>query len=476
MSEVAETLAKLHLPPDLNPPSTPSYLTVPLLKKSSTGDARHQIALLIREGRKASQQLSRGVAEASKGSGSSRETLSLPLGIGTDTLTTLSTVLEQDFTIKGKKGILACPFSPPEEAAPEKMAGEDDAHISNADLTGTTADPTSHSLEDPVCAAMFEQSSPDQPAGDANVSPAAKCPIRFLDKHSPEELARYVETHKHEIPRSHEVCVARYQRNEVQIRKLDAKYGNLVSMINDLSHLHQPMLPSAADADEIQDDVDRASNKRVESWAQAVSLSDPDQEDQADEAPTEDDEDRQSHFDRPLRDVRVGESPSRPWGISVPVYHTFSHQDAERPESPPPAPVRMPSPENSPQPRAAAGKCPFDHTKFANLPIPFPIPAVGATSPLAAVRLDPAAERPMTPVKEPVTPQVEVPRPAMAEPSAVPVAQAEPKPTPTPAAASGRASPPAPVTININGPIFIGYPADQAMQFLQQLQQLQGQR
>ncbi len=473
MSEVAETLVKLHLPPDLNLPSTPNSLTVPLPKKSSTGDARHQIALLIREGRKASQQLSRGMAEASKGSGSSRETLSLPLGIGTDTLTTLSTVLEQDFTIEGKKGVLACPFSQPKEVAPEKMAGEDDAHISNADLTGTTADPTQHPVDDPICAAMLDPSSPDQAAVDANVSPAAKCPIRFLDKHSPEELARYVETHKHEIPRSHEVCVARYQKNEAQIRKLDAKYGNLVSMINDLSHLHQPMLPSAAE--EIQEDVDRASNKRVESWAQAVSLSDPDQEDQADQAPTEDDEDRQSHFDRPLRDVRVGESPSRPWGISVPVYHTFSHQDAERPESPPPAPVRMPSPEHSPQPREGAGKCPFDHTKFANLPSPFSNPAVGAMPPPVAVSREPAADRPMTPVKEPVTPQAEVPRPAMVEP-AIPVAPAEPKPTPTPTAESGRALSPAPITININGPIFIGYPAEQAMQFMQQLQHLQGQR
>ena len=54
------------------------------------------------------------------------------------------------------------------------------------------------------------------------------CPIRFLDQHSPEEVATYFEKHKHELPRSHEVCVRRYQKNEEQIRKLDAKYGSPV--------------------------------------------------------------------------------------------------------------------------------------------------------------------------------------------------------------------------------------------------------
>ena len=31
------------------------------------------------------------------------------------------------------------------------------------------------------------------------------------------------------------------------------------------------------------------------------------------------DESRESHFERPLRDIRVGESPSRPWGVRIPV-------------------------------------------------------------------------------------------------------------------------------------------------------------
>ncbi|KAK3060873.1 hypothetical protein LTR53_019968, partial [Teratosphaeriaceae sp. CCFEE 6253] len=30
------------------------------------------------------------------------------------------------------------------------------------------------------------------------------CPIRFMDQHSPEEVATYFEKHKHELPRSHE--------------------------------------------------------------------------------------------------------------------------------------------------------------------------------------------------------------------------------------------------------------------------------
>ena len=54
----------------------------------------------------------------------------------------------------------------------------------------------------------------------------SKCPIRMLDEKPPEEIAEYFETHKHEIPRSHEICVKRYQSNEHSIRLLDAKYGN----------------------------------------------------------------------------------------------------------------------------------------------------------------------------------------------------------------------------------------------------------
>ncbi len=399
------------------------------------------------------------MADVSKDSRSSKETSSLPPGTGPDTLTTLSTVLEQDFTVEGKKGALACPFSRPREEEPEGT-GDKDVSVDQADLTGTTADPTPHLSGDPICAAMLE----DSMSGPApNGSPAAKCPIRYLDKHSPEEIAHYVETHKHEIPRSHEVCVSRYQKSEAQIRKLDAKYGNLVSMIEDLSHLHQPMLPTAEIPD--QEEVDKSSNQRVETWAETVANGNPEE---AAEAPV-DDEDRQSHFDRPLRDIRVGESPSRPWGISVPVYHGADQQHTERPESPPPAPVQMPSPvvSPSPQPKASGGRCPFDHTRLAAFASPSPFRNMEEISPPTCglePDVEPGAERPATPVKH----RVPLPdRPTFISAPELPVApKAE-----NPGGSSG-----APITINFNGPVFIGYPMEQAIQFMQQFQQGQGQR
>lgn len=45
-----------------------------------------------------------------------------------------------------------------------------------------------------------------------------------------------------------------------------------------------------------------------------------------------DEEARKSHFDRPLKEIRVGESPSRPWGISVPFAENaqpFAEVDSE---------------------------------------------------------------------------------------------------------------------------------------------------
>jgi len=442
-------LAKLQLPPDL--PLTHSTF-VPLPKRgASSNTSHHQLALVIREGRRVAHQLS-AAADASK-SGSSKETSS-----GTTTMTTMTTVLEQDFTVEGKKGKLDCPFSTPDPAP-----HDEDAAAGAEDDGNERHDPTPHRSADPICAAMFEEAT-SQPAP-ANGA-ATKCPIRFLDKHTPEEIANYVEKHKHEIPRSHEVCVRRYQKNEEQIRKLDAKYGNLVSMIKDLSQLHQPMLPAAeaeaeAEAD-AQDDVDGASNERVENWAQEVSATDADDPEHTERAVPEDHEDldRESHFNRPLKEVRVGESPSRPWGISVPAYDTASHPSLgnQRPPSPPPAPVRMPSPtpsEASKDAEAAVLKCPFDHTKFA-------LHGMGATaSPppkeerktlaeLADTAAEEPMERPFTPVKRRVAPS-SPPRPTFInEPSKM-------------------TQPNAPQML-FTGPVFIGYPIEQAIQFMQHFQ------
>lgn len=155
----------------------------------------------------------------------------------------------------------------------------------------------------------------------------SKCPIRMLDERPPEEIAEYFETHKHEIPRSHEICVKRYQTNEQSIRLLDAKYGNLVNMIQGLGMKHQPLLPTKEGP---EDRVERpGSNPSVEAWAGNVPL------DKADQALEQDGEaDREGHFDRDLPEIRVGESPSRPWGIPVPDVETNPASHAKQPPAP----------------------------------------------------------------------------------------------------------------------------------------------
>jgi len=481
--EVSETLAKLQIPPDLHSPLATTTSVVPLPRHAQAGTGQHQVALLIREGRRAAQQLVAGMGDVSRDSGSSKETSASP--DSAVTMTSMSTALEKDFTVQGKKSLLACPFSPsPVDLNESREATEraEDVH----DLTGTTVDLASPHASDPICAAMLEENT------SAPAAAGSKCPIRFMDKHSPEEIAHYVETHKHEIPRSHEVCVRRYQRNEEQIRKLDAKYGSLVGMINDLSHLHRPMLPSAAAAQEDHEDLDTASNKRVENWAQTIgSSSDPEE---APELPV--DEDRESHFDRPLRDVRLGESPSRPWGITVPFDVGPADDYLDGPMSPSPAPVRMHSPlrapqEPNPEANAPPRKCPFDHTKM-----PFPSFAKpeggsfnpGKTEPATSIipehtNLDTERQRqdPFTAARETIPKPQEVlrepaplppkpPLPAFINPGEIPLpaANAETKTTPY-------TSVPPQMVFNISGPVFIGYPMEQAMQFMQRFQGQQGQ-
>lgn len=359
-----------------------------------------------------------------------------------------STVLEKDFTVEGKKGQLQCPFSAMQNGA----TGE------------AEVDPTPHHSADPICVAMFEEAT-SAPA--PNASAANKCPIRFMDKHSPEEIARYVETHKHELPRSHEVCLRRNQKNEEQIRKLDAKYGNLVSMIQDLSHLHAPMLPSAGVNPEA--DGERSSNRRVSDWAQNVSASViqglSGQEEVPDVAVPADehDLDRTNHFDRPLKEVRVGESPSRPWGISVPI--PPPNENVHRPASPP-APVQIPSPALDPPtviPAARPSKCPFDHTKM-RLDGPglaeFPKMEEGHSS-----------SRPPT-GKQTVNQHFGAT--AMNHPQPLP--PDSPPPSHQPAFINlaaplkeGAAAVTVPQMV-FNGPVFIGYPMEQAIEFMQRFQ------
>jgi hypothetical protein len=187
------------------------------------------------------------------------------------------------------------------------------------------------------------------------------CPIRFLDQHSPEEVAAYFELHKHELPRSHEICVKRYQSNEEQIRQLDAKYGNIVSMIQGLGQKHVSLLPENLgddhhEAEQDLDDDERLSHEKIRQWASTVYTG-PDAPAEEKEGGEAEDE-RLPRFDRPLRDVRLGESPSRPWGIQVPIEAQdrrgsvlSSVAVAAKPEAPQP-PLEA-------QPEKPKGRCPF---------------------------------------------------------------------------------------------------------------------
>ena len=90
-------------------------------------------------------------------------------------------------------------------------------------------------------------------------------------------------------------------------------------MIKGLGMKHQPLLPSKEEDEEDDPALDSKSMRKVESWAQRVDAGN-----EGAEMPNDTKtqllgfDDRQAHFDRPLKEIRVGESPSRPWGIPVP--------------------------------------------------------------------------------------------------------------------------------------------------------------
>lgn len=223
--------------------------------------------------------------------------------------------LENDFTTKGTQGSLGCPYV---------------ANRGNG-LPTPPGNPFAAGYErtDPIRAEIHRDTFSTSATSAAHTN-QNKCPIRFLDQHSPEEVAQYFENHKHEIPRSHEICVKRYQKNSDSIKQLDAKYGNLVSMIQGLGVKHKQFLPEEEQG-ETKDQSDgnsRHDSRSVEKWAEEISGQSPipsskahqseSMGDKAGECMNEE-EMRSPHFERPLREVRVGESPSRPWGISVPL-------------------------------------------------------------------------------------------------------------------------------------------------------------
>ena len=210
-----------------------------------------------------------------------------------------------------------CPFASMANLR-QQQPGKADASQSQRPGLLPTPPHTQEQLEGkPAPGGNYEGSISSSPSitGSGSIS---KCPIRMLDERSPEEIAEYFEHHKHEIPRSHEICVKRFQSNTESIRQLDAKYGNLVNMIQGLGMKHQPLLPTKSDEVDLSE-VDAKSIKKVEDWAEHVKEK-PEEVDyhSALLANPSDTDAREGYFDRPLKEVRVGESPSRPWGISVP--------------------------------------------------------------------------------------------------------------------------------------------------------------
>jgi hypothetical protein len=394
------------------------------------GNSKQQTAEAIRDGRKASQLI-----VALKGWNKSNVSRSASIATSSNNRTSrrgtsFTTFHEQDFTVPGKRSKLMCPFA---VKSPELPSTPEESHHNSTMVTNDPTavapdmeDRTPHQSEDPICAAMYAETHASVPP---STSGSNKCPIRFLDQHSPEDIARYFETHKHEIPRSHEVCVKRYQRNEEDIKKLDAKYGNLVSMLQGLGQKHQPMLPKDEKEEEPDHEVERRSNERVENWANDLHHAHPDPADVA-SVRVEDEDDRESRFDRPLKEVRVGESPSRPWGIAVPYDQQPVPQYADQ-ESymSPPAPVMADAPSRP------VGKCPFGH---------------------GAPKTETEIVRPVDGYSH----HEEEQPPAT-----------EPAPTTQPAfiSQSTTASPTAnnaPQMV-FTGPVFIGYPVDQAMALMQ---------
>ncbi|KAI9758596.1 MAG: hypothetical protein M4579_002972 [Chaenotheca gracillima] len=274
-------------------------------------------------------------------------------------------LLEENFTTKGEPGELGCPFA----------SGNATRQNGPPSARGTlrTKASTRRTLGDPIQAELGDDalSSPSQSAAGSG----PKCPIRFLDQHSPEEVAQYFEKHKHEIPRSHEVCVKRYQTNTESIRQLDAKYGNLVSMIQGLGMKHQPLLGENEVEAETSPEEDRRTNERVEKWADRISGSLEDAEDNALSQPN--DAERVGHFDRPLKEIRVGESPSRPWGISVPVRDDELLDGLAHGSHRPEASTQPPAPENdedNSKPEKTAKRCPFGFDKETSGPEPVSVP------------------------------------------------------------------------------------------------------
>ncbi|EEP77249.1 predicted protein [Uncinocarpus reesii 1704] len=268
--------------------------------------------------------------------------------------------MEKDFTTVGTKGNLHCPFAKSNEHA---SAGGLATVNEESEKCGNDLDPIK---------AEFHPDAPPCVTGSTR-SATSRCPIRYLNAHTPEEIAEFFQKHKHEIPRSHSICIQRYQKDPQNLRQLDEKYGDVVNMVKGLGVYHQPYLPSSPLPEEEQKHETEAA-ERVERWAEDVSNKSPNAGVPPSNIIEDDIEIRGNHFERSLRDVRVGESPSRPWGIHVPIAQETAQsvvaslpvpaamsnwsevKESVEPSHPIPTPLG-----NEGESPSGNGRCPFGH-------------------------------------------------------------------------------------------------------------------
>ncbi|KAF7722121.1 Uncharacterized protein PECH_005776 [Penicillium ucsense] len=373
--------------------------------------------------------------------------------------------LEHDFTTNGPQGSLHCPFSKPTTPRP----GSDMASGRRDDGPKILIDDTcGHDDLDPIKADQEERRSSTAPSvgrSSQGHCPVSRCPIRYLDKHSPKEIAEYVERHKHEIPRSHAICVKRYQRDPQNMRQLDAKYGGLINMIRGLSAKHQAFLPEreANEDGEVDEQSGHSSSpERVEKWAEEVDPVTP-------MPPTQPADERESRFDRPLREVRVGESPSRPWGIPVPIAEqppapsSYPFPPSSNAPTPPEPTTAAPSISSPHQPPAKpAGRCPFGHDAPKQKPVASPPAPAPAPAPASAPPPAPAAH-----LESPWSNwgNVDLTNTGQATVGQGGTSRIENGPV----RIDGQS--PLPSHVTFNGPVFFGYSAEQTASLLQQLAQ-----
>ncbi|KAL5118512.1 hypothetical protein ACEQ8H_003527 [Pleosporales sp. CAS-2024a] len=348
--------------------------------------------------------------------------------------------LEKDFTIAGTPSKLACPFASTTSGLGSRLATPRSSR-SRSSLRGRRS--KRPSFTDPIRAEICGMGPPSasvEPSVAASGS-AAVCPIRFLDQHDPEEVAKYFEKHKHELPRSHEVCITRFQSNQESIEQLDRKYGNLVNMIQGLGQKHQAWLPEEPE-DALEEEVeveaaaDAKADAKVEKWAKAVSASLQEGASSVEEGPIElgMDDARTAQFDRPMNEVRVGESPSRPWGITIPPKYTDAYSSSSvgsAPTASPPIALATDGPIGETAPKT--GKCPLDQV------------AMGKTPPEQKA----AGQTRIVDVTDRVTPASQGRPQAQQQETKI---QEAPKAIPQ---------------MVFNGPVFLGYPPDQLLTLLQ---------